>query len=240
MASYRLRPISHKTEFNGIEYRGVVKTPLYWFWRGLSPMRFGIAFIALLLFLSFLTAPVSAQPIPFPHQFYGDVAIGGQPAPVGTVVSTKVNGVESGNVTTWELGAYGWGRPGAPEYDYQANLLVQGEHISSGDTIEFYINNFKADQTAAFDSGEITEMDLTVAYAPPITPTPSPTPTATPTVTPTVTPTPIVTPTPTPTATPTPDGDGLSGGAVAGIAVGALIAGAFIAWLILRRRGEGA
>ena len=174
---------------------------------------------------------VYAQPMAFPHQFYGDVTIGGEAAPLGTVVSAKVDGIESGYVTTWELGKYGWGLPGAPDYDYQANLLVQGEHIGNGDLIEFYVNGVKADQTSTFQSDTKTSLDLTAASMPTLTPTPSPTPT------PTVTPT----PTPTPTITPPPDGGGgLSGGAVAGIAVGALFVGALIVWLIMRRqKGSG-
>jgi hypothetical protein len=129
-------------------------------------MKISRIVIAALLFSILISAmPVSAQ-LPLPHSFYGDVTIGGQPAPVGTVVSSRVNGVESGNVTTWEEGRYGWGRPGVPDYDYQANLLVQGEHISSGDTIEFYVDGVKADQIAEFQSGEVTELDLTAEFAP--------------------------------------------------------------------------
>ena len=186
-------------------------------------MRYRTAIIALLFFILTLAAPVSAQPIAFPHRFYGDVTIGGEAAPLGTVVSAKVNGVESGNVTTWERGKYGWGYPGVPEYDYQYYLLVQGDHISTNDTIEFFVNGVKADQTSTFQSYAKTSLDLTAASVPVLTPTP------------TVTPTP--TPTPTPTTTPPPDGGGgLSGGAVAGIVVASLIAGALIAWLIMRRR----
>jgi hypothetical protein len=172
---------------------------------------------------------VYAQPMAFPHQFYGDVTIGGEAAPLDTVVSAKVNGIESGNVTTWEQGKYGWGRPGAPDYDYQTNLLVQGEDIGNGDLIEFYVNGVKVDQTSSFQSDAKTSLALTAASVPTITPTPSPTPTVTPT------------PTPTATATPPPDGSGgLSGGAVAGIAVGALFVGALIVWLIMRRqKGSG-
>jgi hypothetical protein len=186
---------------------------------------------------------VYAQPMAFPHQFYGDVTIGGEAAPVDTLVSTKTYAyvhdevkeiwewkwIESGNVTTWEQGKYGWGRPGAPDYDYQTNLLVQGEDIGNGDSIEFYVNGVKVDQTSSFQSDTKTSLDLTAASVPTITPTPSPTPTVTPT------------PTPTSTATPPPDGSGgLSGGAVAGIAVGALFVGALIVWLIMRRqKGPG-
>jgi len=220
-------------------------------------MKYKIATIAVLFCILVLAAPALAQP-QLPHAFYGDVTIGGQPAPVDTVVSTKVNGEESGSVTTWEEGGYGWG-PGSPPEEYQGNLLVQGDHISSGDTIEFYINGVKADKTWLFESGAgPTRLDLTVADAPPITPTPSPTPTATPTVTPTATPTvtptatptatPTVTPTatptvtPTPTPTPTPDGGWLGPGAIAGIVVAALILVGLIIWLIVRhplRRSRG-
>jgi len=207
-------------------------------------MKYKIATIAALFCILVLAAPVSADIPLIPHAFYGDVTIGGEAAPKFTVVSAMVNGVESGSVTTWEVGRYGWGL-GAPE-EGKDNLLVQGEHISSGDEIEFYINGVKADQLSTFQSGVWTELDLTVAYAPPVTPTPSPTPTATPTATPTVTPTgtptvtPTATPTLTPTATPTPpvDGGGFGPGAIAGIVVGALIAGALITWLIMRRRGK--
>jgi len=140
--------------------------------------------------LLYCVSIVYAQPIAFPHQFYGDVSIGGKAAPPGTLVSAKVNGIESGNVTTWEQGKYGWGLPGAPDYDYQANLLVQGEDVSNGDLIEFYVNGIKVDQTATFQSDAKTSLALIAASVPTITPTLTPTPS------------------PTPTATPLPDGGG--------------------------------
>ncbi|HUU63117.1 MAG TPA: hypothetical protein VMX96_04260 [Dehalococcoidia bacterium] len=158
--------------------------------------------IILGLCLSFLllcfASPVSAQSIPLlPHAFYGNVTIGGEPAPVGTLVSAKVHDIDSGSVTTWDLGSYGWG-VGLPPEEAKANLLVQGEDISDGDTIDFYINYERADQDFTFESGEVTQLDLSVDWAPPVTPTPMPT--GTPAVTPTATPagTPSSTPTPTP------------------------------------------
>jgi hypothetical protein len=154
--------------------------------------------IILGLYLAFLllyfASPVSAQSR-LPHAFYGNVTIGGQPAPLGTFISAEVSGVVSGNVTTWELGNYGWGE-GLPPEEAMANLLVQGEHISNGDTIEFYINYKRADQDFTFESGGVTQLDLSVDWAPPVTPTPTVTPTVTPAATPTVTPTPTPTPTP--------------------------------------------
>ena len=127
----------------------------------------GIITIVVLIYILVSLTPAQAQPTAFPHQSYGGVTIGGVAAPLETLISTKVNGIDSGSVTTWEQGKYGWGRAGFPDYNYQTNLLVQGEHISTGDLIEFYINGFKATQTATFQSDEKTRLDLVVASAPP-------------------------------------------------------------------------
>jgi len=154
-------------------------------WNTLHRIILGLGLACLLLCFAL---PVSAQP-PIPHAFYGNVTIGGEQAPVGTFISAEVSGVVSGNVTTWELGSYGWGM-GLPTEEAKANLLVQGEHVSNGYNIEFYINNERADQDFTFESGEITQLDLSVDWAPPVTPTPTVTPDATPTATPTPTPTP--------------------------------------------------
>ena len=121
-----------------------------------------ITIVLLIICILVSLPPAQAQPMAFPHQFYGDITIGGEAAPLGTLISTRVSGIESGSVTTWELGKYGWGRPLAPEYAYQANLLVQGVHIGNGDLIEFYINNYKADQTAIFQTDVKTRLDLTM------------------------------------------------------------------------------
>jgi hypothetical protein len=141
---------------------------------------------------------VSAQPL-FPNAFYGEVTIGGVPAPVGTLIEARgehivtpppdpVTGLTGNPVWTTEVGKYGGG---------DNPLVVQGtEDLINGETIEFYINNVKAGQTAEFQSGEVTQLELTVASAPPVTPTPSPTPNVTPTVIPGGTPTPTPTPTP--------------------------------------------
>ena len=170
-----------------------------------TPRRIIFGLCLSFLLLSF-ASPVSAQSLPvLPHAFYGNVTIGGEPAPVGTLIEARgehivtpppdpVTGLTGNPVWTTEVGKYGGG---------DNPLVVQGtEELMNGDTIEFYINNVKADQTAEFDSGQITQLDLMVESAPPVTPTP--TPTVTPTETPAATPTATPSSTPTPTPTPTP------------------------------------
>ena len=155
---------------------------------------------------------VYAQP-PLPHAFYGTVEINGEPAPVGTVVEARgegvLTGIEGNPITVTEAGKYGG--PGGLD----PKLVVQGD-VENGTPIEFYVNGVRAEcydpaagewvDTYPFESGAVTELNLRVGVAPTPTPTPTTTPTATPTSTPTMTPTPTpVTPTPTPvTPTPTP------------------------------------
>lgn len=114
--------------------------------------------VAFLLLLALLVAPAYAQQIPpLPHPFYGDLTMGGEPAPVGTIISATVAGEECGTITTTEAGKYGSPDPLEP------SLIVQGD-IQYGDTIEFYVNGVKADQTHPFHSGaDPTRVDLTAS-----------------------------------------------------------------------------
>jgi len=99
--------------------------------------------------------PVHADTPTLPHAFYGTLTINDSAAAVGTVVKAKVGGVECGSITTTVAGQYG----GSGAFD--AKLLVSGE-IASGATIYFYANDYEADQTYAFSSGDVTELNLTV------------------------------------------------------------------------------
>ena len=102
-----------------------------------------------------------------PHRFYGAVEIDGQPAPVGTVVEARGEGVEPcvGNpIVTAESGKYGGPWTGDPK------LVVQGDGLSGGEEIEFYINGMRAkcydpateewSDTYPFQSEALTELDL--------------------------------------------------------------------------------
>ena len=111
----------------------------------------GFVITALLLGAS---PALAAGPI-LPHAFYGTVAIGDHDAPVGSVVSAEVGGVDCGSYSIGVAGRYG----NLDERDY---LTVQGD-IANGDTITFYVNGVSTSQTATFEAGGgPTRLDLTV------------------------------------------------------------------------------
>ena len=123
--------------------------------------------IALILALVVLLMPLSAAasaPL-LPHGFYGTVQVRSTldgpdtDAPVGTVIEAVVNGEEKGRIIVTEAGIYGG--PGIGD----GKLVVQ-DVAGEGNTIEFYVNGYPADQTWEYHSDEITELNLT-AYVPP-------------------------------------------------------------------------
>ena len=123
--------------------------------------------VPLLVGLCLLMAPfatsVFAQVPPLPHAFYGTVKINDGPAPVGTLVEARGEGVETpiqGNPTeVTEPGKYG----GPAGLD--PKLVVQGD-IEEGTTLTFYVDGVAA-ETAEWHSGEITELPLSVTIAAP-------------------------------------------------------------------------
>jgi len=161
--------------------------------------------VGLCLSAALWAIPVSAQPPPLPHSFYGTVELNGAPAPGGTLVEARgagvLVGVPGNPITVTEAGRYGG--PGG----FDPKLVVQGE-VAEGTAIEFYLNGVRAQcavpggpwqDTYPFSSGAVTELNLRV-----LGPTPTPTSTSTATHTPTYTPAATSTSTDTPTGTPTP------------------------------------
>jgi len=116
----------------------------------------GVLTLALLLWAS----PVLAVP-PIPQAFYGTVKISDANAPVGTVVSAKINGVNAGSYTTKVSGQYG-------NVDTRDYLAVSCDGANDGDTIAFYVSGVSTGQTATFEvAGGPTEKNLTVTIAAP-------------------------------------------------------------------------
>jgi hypothetical protein len=120
-----------------------------------------ITFVILVMLAVLGATPAYSQDIPpLPHAFYGRIEINGSPAPIGTQIEARGEGVRTGiegnPIVTTEVGVYGSPDPMGPK------LVVQGD-ILDGATITFYINGFPAEQTAAWHSGEVTELNFTAA-----------------------------------------------------------------------------
>jgi len=121
------------------------------------------AFIVLALLLALCAVPVYADGIPeLPHAFYGSVEINGSPAPIGTSVEARGEGVATGiagnPTTTITRGIYGTTNP------FEPRLIVQG-NIDDGETLTFYVKGRLATTdpaTVEWHTGETSEVDLSV------------------------------------------------------------------------------
>jgi len=118
-----------------------------------------IAFVTLAILLMLCATPAYGQDVPpLPHAFFGTIKINDSPAPVGTRVEARGEGVRAGiegnPIVTTAVGVYGSPDPMGPK------LVVQGG-ILDGTTITFYVNGVQAGQTAEWHSGEVTELNLT-------------------------------------------------------------------------------
>jgi len=151
--------------------------------------------VAVFFLLPAMTFAQGAQP---PCRFYGTVQVDGYDVPDGTVITAIIEGVPYSTTT--------------PEAAYGPSTYVlkiepsAGAFYNYGTQIYFKIDDHVAKETATWESGNNTELNLTASTAPPPTPTPSPTPIPTPTPAPTPepTPTPTVAPGPMPTIAPIP------------------------------------
>jgi len=130
-------------------------------------MRKAIVFILLAFLLALGATPAYADDPTVPHAFYGNLTINDSAAPVATSVEARGTGVTTGitgnPITTTQAGKYG----GAGALDQK--LVVQGD-IADGATITFYVNGVPASPTAAWHSGEITSLHLSVTIAAPAPP----------------------------------------------------------------------
>ena len=95
-----------------------------------------------------------------PHAFYGDVLINGNPAPVGTKVEAVGTGVKTtalNPIYTDVAGKYGTSGATGDK------LIVQGDDtLVDGTTLTFYIDDVSTEQTFIWQSGNETELHLSV------------------------------------------------------------------------------
>lgn len=125
-----------------------------------------LALISVAALLVSVPAIVSAQSESLPNRFHGSVTIDGQPAPVGTTVSAWANGEEAANAIV----------PARDPY------LLEVRGVTQGTEITFRVNEIDADQTAKFQVGGNTTLNLTASstVAEPTQAAPTPAPTARP------------------------------------------------------------
>jgi hypothetical protein len=104
--------------------------------------------------------PTTPLPPPLPHAFYGGLLIDDAPAPAGTKVEVKgtgvITGIEGNPIYTTETGKYGIPGP------IGVKLVAQGGTLVNGTTLTFYVNDLSTGQTFPFESGNLTELDLSV------------------------------------------------------------------------------
>ena len=107
------------------------------------------------VFITFMpTADDPSSPPILPALYYGTVRIDYIPAPVGTSIVAKIDNETRGTFVTTVSGLYG---------DHPANrLMVEGASDDNGKTVSFYIDGVLAEQTVAWASGDILELDLSI------------------------------------------------------------------------------
>ncbi len=122
--------------------------------------------LALILTLS-LAIPVFAVP-QIPHQFYGQVIIGGIQAEAGTTVSAEIDETVYATTTVDSLGRYGYD----PLFKVPADdpETPEKEGGTNGEIIEFYVGGVLA-TTFTFQIGGSEEISLTVAVVDTTSPT---------------------------------------------------------------------
>jgi len=123
-----------------------------------------IAGLLLCVLPGIATADEFTEPVP-PHGFYGDLLKNDAPAPAGMKVEAKGEGVIPGAynpIYTTVVGQYG--NPG-PMGD---KLIVEGDAtLVPGTILTFFVDDVSTEQTFAWQSGEITELDLSVTISEP-------------------------------------------------------------------------
>lgn len=105
-----------------------------------------LALLVGVVLLLALPAVASAQSVP-PHVFIGTVFVNGLPANQGTPLVAMIGGVEAGRTTVGSQGKYG------------PLLVNQG----SGTEVTFTIGTLTADQTATWEQGGGSVLDLTAS-----------------------------------------------------------------------------
>jgi len=135
-----------------------------------SQMRDETPLLAMIVvMLVSLSIPIAkAQPPMPPCWFYGTVSVKGLPAQDNLNVTAAIIGTNLTWTTKTKNGTYGWTQMGSTSFyiPYDNLTTPNKDGGVDGDTIEFYLNGTKTNQTATFESLEMKRVDLTVGYPP--------------------------------------------------------------------------
>ncbi len=108
----------------------------------------------ILILLFALIGAASAIPL-LPAEFSGTVTIDGSPAPIGTVITARIDDRDCGSLTLTAAGTFG----GTGTFDKR--LLVSGEDTDAQKTITFFVDGIPAG-TAIYTSGTSADLALAV------------------------------------------------------------------------------
>lgn len=112
--------------------------------------------ISPVILIILLAVHTSAVP-PLPAEFYGSLFLDGSPAPVGTVITAQILGIDRGSLVTEVPGFYGG--PGLFDTRLKVNVSEE-EYNPGGMEIIFMINGRQAEQQAVFEAGSSGQLDL--------------------------------------------------------------------------------
>jgi uncharacterized repeat protein (TIGR02543 family) len=122
--------------------------------RGVRGLTGALALLLALYIIAGSIMPVYAdEPPTMPHQFYGTVSSDGVPVQEGTTVEAFVDDVKKADTTVDGEGRYG----------YNQKFEVWG---TAGATVTFHVGRIEADEDAAWESGKVQELDLTIHEEP--------------------------------------------------------------------------
>ncbi len=127
--------------------------------------------LLLALALVILATPVLAAPPAPPHQFWGEVKINGEPAPWGTQITAKINGVAYASTRVDAQGTYGCCPLFKVPVDDPDTQAIEGGR--DNEIVELYVGNQKAAEHSfhQLTSTELNlytgKMTLTVTARPP-------------------------------------------------------------------------